>query len=107
MDDGDKFNEISLPENEDFYSHLNMEDIADVAYPHVKKVCKGFEIKTLEEYQDLYVRCKTLLLADVFENFRNICLEIYELDQAKTFFHIRINMTSTNKNDQIRIRSFN
>ena len=107
MDDWDKFNEISLPENEDFYSHLNMEDIADVAYPHVKKVSKGFEIKTLGEYQDLYVRCKTLLLADVFENFRNICLEIYELDQAKTFFHIRINMTSTNKNDQIRIRSFN
>ena len=44
---------------------------------------KEFEIKTLEKYHDLYVQSDTLLLADVLENFRNMCLEIYDLDPAK------------------------
>ena len=50
-----------------------------------KRVCKGFEIKNLGEYHDLYVQSDTLLLADVFENFRNMCLVIYELDPANFF----------------------
>ena len=50
---------------------------------HTKKVCKGFEIKKLEEYHDLYVQGDILLLADVFENFRNMYLRIYELDPGK------------------------
>ena len=83
MDDWEKFNETSLPEKEDFYSHLNMEDITDADYAHTKRVCKDFEIKNLGEYHDLYVQSNTLLLADVFENFRNMCLKIYELDPAK------------------------
>ena len=82
MDDWEKFNETSLLEKEDFYSHLNMEDITDADYVHAKKVCKDFEIKNLGEY-DLYVQSDTLLLADVLENFRNMCLKIYELDPAK------------------------
>ena len=61
---------------------FTMEDITDADYVHTKRVCKDFEIKNLEEYHDLYVQRDTLLLADVFENFRNICLEIYELDPA-------------------------
>ena len=60
-----------------------MEDITDADYTHAKRVCKYFEIRNLEEYHDLYVQSGTLLLADVFENFRNICLEINELDPAK------------------------
>ena len=80
MGDWEKFNEISLPEKEDFYSHLNMEDIIDADYAHAKRVCKDFEIKKLGEYHDLYVQSDTLLLADVFEN---LCLEIYGLDPSK------------------------
>ena len=72
-----------LLEKTDFYSHLNMEDITDANYAHVKRVCKDFEIKTLGEYHDFYVQSDTLLLADVFQNFRNTCLEIYELDPVK------------------------
>ena len=83
MDDWGKFNETSLPEKEDFYSHLNMEDIADADYADAKRVCKEFEIKGLGEYHDLYVQSDTVMLADVLENFRNMCLEIYELDSAK------------------------
>ena len=60
-----------------------MEDITDANYAHTKSVCKDFEIKNLEEYHDLYVQSDTSLLTDVFENFRNMCLEIYELDPEK------------------------
>ena len=77
MDDCEKINETSLPEKEEFYSQLNMEDITDTDYVHAKRVCKDFDIKSLGEYHDLYVQGDTLLLADVFGNFRNMCLEIY------------------------------
>ena len=50
-----------------------------------KKSLKEFEIKNLGEYDDLYVQSDTFLLADVFENFRNMCLKIHELDPAKYF----------------------
>ena len=76
MNDWEKFNETSLLEKQYFYSHLNMEDITDADYTHAKKVCKDFEMRKLGEYHDLYVQRNTLLLADVYENFRNICLKI-------------------------------
>ena len=72
-----------LPEKEDFYSHLQMEDITDADYGHTKKVCKDFEIKNLGEYQDLHVPSDTLLLAEVFENVRSMCINTYNLDPAK------------------------
>ena len=54
-----------------------MEDITDADYAHRKRVCKNFEIKNVGEYHDLYVQSDTLLLGDVFESFRNMCLKIY------------------------------
>ena len=60
-----------------------MEDITDVDYAHAKRVCKDFEIKSLGEYHDLHVQGDALLPGDVFKNFRNMCLEIYEPDSAK------------------------
>ena len=48
-----------------------------------KRVCKDFEIKNLGEYRDFYLKTNTLLLADVFENFRKMCLEVYQLDLPK------------------------
>ena len=62
-----------------------MEDITDADYVHAKRVCKNFIIKILGEYYDLYVLSDTLLLADIFENFRKMSLEIYERDPAKSF----------------------
>ena len=53
MDDWEKFKETSLPEKEDFYSHLNMEDINDANYAHAERVCTDFEIKDLGEYHNL------------------------------------------------------
>ena len=63
LDDWKKFSEISLPEKEDFYSNLSMEDITDADYAHAKRVCKDFEVKNLGEYHDLYVQRDILLLA--------------------------------------------
>ena len=82
MDNWERFDEISLPNKESFYSNLNMENIDDIDYRHGNNVFKRFKLKNLEEYHDLYVQSDTLLLADVFENFRNTCLEVYELDSA-------------------------
>ena len=75
MDDSKKFNKISLPEKEDFYSHLNMEDITDANYTHAKRVCK--DLNNLGEYRDSYIQSHS---CDVFKNFQNMCLEMYELD---------------------------
>ena len=57
-----------------------MEDITDVDYRHGKRVSEYRIIKDLGDYYDLYVQSDTLLLADVFENFRNTCIKVYELD---------------------------
>ena len=50
---------------------------------HGKRVCKDFEIKSLSEYHDLYLKNNILLLADVFKNSRKMCLKIYHLDPLK------------------------
>ena len=89
MEEWEKFNETSLHEKEEFYSNLNMEDIteADSIRKKFRKNCKNKkhknEIKNLGEYHDLYLKNGTLLLADVFENFREMCFKIYHLDPAK------------------------
>ena len=82
MDSWERFGETSLPDKEAFYSKLNLENITDKGYEHVQKVWEVFEIKTLGEYHDLYVQSNTILHADVFENFRDKCIEIYRLDPA-------------------------
>ena len=82
IDSRKKFNENTIPPKEAFYSELNLEGINNEDHEHVKKVWEAFEIKSLGEYHDLYVHCDTLLLADVFENFRDKCIAIHELDPA-------------------------
>ena len=64
-------------------------------------------IKNLGEYHDLYVQSNTLLLTNVFENFQNVCLEIYELDRARFRTAPGLNMASNFKKDRSKIRSFN
>ena len=59
-----------------------MENINDIDYRHGNNVFKKFKLKNLGEYLDLYVQSDTLPLADVFENFRNMCIKVYELDTA-------------------------
>ena len=85
MDSWETFDEELLSDKEAFYSSLNMEGITDVHYRHVKGVYKEFNNKILGDYYDLCLHPDTLLLADVFENFRNMH-DIYELGPADFLF---------------------
>ena len=82
MDSWEKFDETTLRPKEAFYSNLNLEDISDEYYAHAQKVWDVFEIKSLGEYHDLYVQSDMLLLEDVFQNFRNMSLEITQISMA-------------------------
>ena len=62
-----------------------MEDITNIDYAHAQKVFKELKLKNLGDCHDFYVQSDTLLLADVFENFRNKCIEIYKLNPAYFF----------------------
>ena len=78
MHSWEKFDETTLPPKEAFYSNLDLKDISNKNYAYAQKVWDVFEIKC--EYHDLCVQSDTLLLADVYENFRNMRLDKYELD---------------------------
>ena len=82
MGSWERFDETSLLDKEAFSSSLNKEDITDVDHVHAKRVFEELSNKNLGDYHDLYIQSDTLLLADVFENFRNKCIKIYEVDPA-------------------------
>ena len=85
MDSFNRFSEKKLPNKNDFYSILNDESISDTQYVHAIKVWKTFKLKNMGEYHDLYLKSDVLLLADVFENFRKICMQYYKLDPCHYF----------------------
>ena len=85
MDSFDKFNNKKLPSKDEFYSTLNNENISNQDYKHAKNVWKTFDIKSMGEYHDLYLKSDILLLADVFENFRKTCMLYYKLDPCHYF----------------------
>ena len=85
MDSFEKFNQMELPNKDQFYSILNDQHITDDEYNHAKKVWNTFMIKTMGEYHDLYLVSDVLLLTDVFENFRKTCMQYYKLDPCHYF----------------------
>ena len=82
VDSIDKFSETQLPPQESFYSKLNDEGISDKDYLHAKEVWDEFNCKTFRDYRNIYNMSDVLILADVFENFRDVCNENYNLDPA-------------------------
>ncbi|KAK3731226.1 hypothetical protein QZH41_004694 [Actinostola sp. cb2023] len=80
MSSVEKFQNTCLPPKEAFYSSLKDEHISDADYEHAQRVFETFQCQNLGDYHDLYLKSDVLLLADVFENFRNICQEYYQLD---------------------------
>ena len=82
MDGWKKVEETSLPLKDVFYSRLNIKGIGDQDYEHAQQVWNIMEKKTLGCYHDTYLKTDVLLLADVFETFRNTCLKNYKLDPA-------------------------
>ena len=68
-----------LPSKEEFYSSLTGKKISDKEYKHVLNVWNKFEMKTMKDYHNLYLKCDVLLLVDVFEKFRNNSIKNYGL----------------------------
>ena len=85
MDSFSRFDEIKLPAIEDFYSTVNEAGISQEEYNHAVSVWEAFGCKTLGDYHDLYLKTDVLLLTDVFENFREMCLAFYRLDPCHYF----------------------
>ena len=82
MDSFNRFDETELPPIKKFCNELNNTEISDSEYQHAREVWDAFKIKNLGEYHDLYLKTDVLLLADIFENFRETCLKYYGLDPA-------------------------
>ncbi|KAL6416835.1 hypothetical protein ACFW04_013141 [Cataglyphis niger] len=82
VDDIDKLRETRLPPREAFYSSLTCDIVSGSDYERAIKVWERFRVQTLGEYSDLYLKTDVLLLADIFENFRDACMMSYGLDPA-------------------------
>ena len=82
MDSWNRFSENKLPDKDKFYSKLNMDGVSDKDYEHACKVWREFGIKNMGEYHDLYLLTDVILLANVFESFRDVCMNNYGLDPA-------------------------
>ena len=78
----EKLQETHLPPRAAFYNDLQDEALSEEDYCHAQRVWDTFQLRTLGEYHDLYLKTDVLLLADVFENFRKVCLATYKLDPA-------------------------
>ncbi|XP_065662710.1 uncharacterized protein LOC136085340 [Hydra vulgaris] len=85
VDSVDKFNETQIPPKELSFSKLNDEGISEDDYSHAKNVWNEFKCKSFRDYHDLYNVSNVLLLADVFKNFRDVCMKNYKLDPAWYF----------------------
>ena len=85
-DSFDKFNDKNLPSKEKLFCMLSDEHITDKDYKHAQNVWNTFNLESMGQYHDLYLKSEVLLLADVFEKFRKTCLRYYKLDLV--IFHI-------------------
>jgi len=82
FDSIENINAVSLPSKDEFYSKLNKKNISNDDYKLALKVWEKFKCQSFKDYHNLYLYINVLLLADVFENFRNVCFESYGLDPA-------------------------
>ena len=107
MDSWKRFDETSLPDKKGFYRELYLEDITHKYYKHGQKVSEELKLKNFGDYHDFYVQSDTVLLIDVFENFRNKFIKIYERDLAHFFISVWIRMANLFKKDRSKIRIIN
>ena len=81
----ERFQEPQLPPKDAFYSSLTEEDISEIDYTHAQRVFNHFNMTDLGDYHNFYLLTDVLLLADVFKNFRDVCLQHYGLDPAHNY----------------------
>ncbi|XP_071057056.1 uncharacterized protein [Onthophagus taurus] len=99
----DKLNDTSLPPKSMFYNKLNFEDISDEQYLHAQCVWEKFNCQDLKEYSDLYLKTDVLLLADVFEKFRQVCFKTYGLDPTHYYTAPGLSWDATLKFTKIKL----
>ena len=85
MDSFEKFREEQLPSKDAFFSSLTNEGISEEDYTHAQNVFESFEMVDLRDFHNLYLITDVLLLADVFESFRDTCMQHYGLDPAHNY----------------------
>ena len=93
-----------MPDKEFFYSELYLKDITDKDYAHAQKIFEELKLKNLGDYHGLYVQSDTLLLADVFENFRDKSIEIYELEPTYLLSVPRLTWEACLKNIGVKLK---
>jgi len=103
MDSFSKFEETELPNKKEFFNELNNTNISELEYQHARKVWDALEIKNLGEYHDLYLKTDVLLLADVFENFRDECLKNYGLDPCHYFTSPGVSWDAALKKTKVKL----
>ena len=103
MDSFERFSEKQLPKRNDFYSLLTDEEISEEEYAHAGKVRETFGIENMGQYHDLYLKSDVLLLADIFENFREQYRDIYGLDPAHYVFLPNSSLDSALKMTGVRL----
>ena len=85
MDSFERFQETQLPPKDGFYSPLTEEDISEIDFIHSQRVFNRFNMTDLRHYHNFYLLTDVLLLANVFENFRDMCLQNYCLDPSHNY----------------------
>ena len=103
MSSWDRFEETQFPPIEAFYSNLNMTNVSEDDYQHAQKVCKEFRIRNLRDYHDLYLQKDVILLVNVFEAFRNTCLEHYKQDPAHFYTSPGLAWKDCSKKTRVRL----
>ena len=103
MGSWDKFNEMSLPPREKFYSELTRSGMSESDYEHAKKVWDEFDLRNLGDYHDLYLKTDLILLVNVFEEFRNMCIKHYGLDSANFYTFPRLTWKACLKKTGIKL----
>ena len=103
MDSWDRFEETNLPPKDSFYSTLSMSGVSETDYEHARKVWREFGINNMGEYHDLYLKTDVILLANVFEALRNVCLNNYGLDPAHFYTAPRLACKACLKKTGIRL----
>src|SRR6266516_3407872 len=106
MDDEEKFKETSLPSIDKFFSKLYDETISEEEYGRAQDVWDHFKVQNMHEYHDLYLKTDTLLLADVFENFRQVSVANYDLDPCHYFTAPGLSLSACLKHTGVELELF-
>lgn len=104
IDSWEKLNENSLPPKEAFHSSLTNQDISDQQFALANEIWRVFNMQTLGEYTDFYLKIDVLLLVNVFENFRETCQKLYKLDPANYYTTPGLSFDAMLKYTNVRLK---